>query len=288
MVPSTRDLSASDASLPSGTLPANHSPDLTAPDALKSTEPAEPARSTESAKSVEPIEPATQISPPKLIVQGVAVRLATILMYSVAYCIVMGQQLLQSMASRIFHRLRRALLTFPSWGGWLDTAAIALFYGCIVLIVGFTTNLLSLPFPEELSREALNPSRLLAQMLPENFLTFIGTALVIPALLEELVFRALLMPRREERLKRKWAWIALALGLFVASYPFLSHVGHQYFEAESLELLTRRSFLALALLLGLGASWLYRRTGSIWSPVLFHWVAVVAWKFFGGAVPFLL
>lgn len=188
--------------------------------------------------------------------------------------------MLTRMIARIFRRLRRSLLTFPNLGGWLDTATVTLLFGCIAVVVGFTVGLIHLPLPTELSREALAPDVLLAEAVPSNMLAFAGAAFFVPVLLEELVFRVLLLPRREERLPRwrKWSWSALALGAFVAWYPLSA----KYLFPIAQSVFQQPSFLILITLLGLGATVLYRRTGSVWTAVTFHWLTILGWKLLGG------
>lgn len=209
------------------------------------------------------------------------VRLGNVLIKLLVLSIVGIQLTLTRMIARIFRRLRRALFTFPTTGGWLDTATVTLLFGCIAVIVGFITGLLQLPLPTEFSRETLTPQTLLAAAVPDNLLNFAGAAFFVPVLVEELLFRALLLPRREERLPlwRKWSWAALALGAFVAWYPFIST---QYFFTAAQPVVSQNSVLILLTLLGLGCTVLYRRTGSIWTAVIFHWLALVGWKLLGG------
>jgi predicted Abi (CAAX) family protease len=102
-------------------------------------------------------------------------------------------------------------------------------------------------------------------------------ALFIPALGEELVFRAALMPGRHEG-ARPLPWIALSVVLFTAW-----HVMESTFLPGAAAAFLRADFLALAAVLGLLCALLRWRSGSIWTAVALHWLVVVAWQgWFGG------
>lgn len=101
--------------------------------------------------------------------------------------------------------------------------------------------------------------------------------LILPALLEELIFRVLLLPHPTEAVQSHTLgiWLAISLGLFVIYHPLnaltLYPAGNPTF--------LRPAFLALAGLLGLTCSLVYLQTGSLWLPTLIHWIVVGAWVF---------
>ena len=102
-------------------------------------------------------------------------------------------------------------------------------------------------------------------------------ALVIPAFGEELFFRAALVPARTET-ARPALWIGPSVALFTAW-----HVLETTFLPGSAATFLRADFLALAAALGLLCALLGWRSGSIWTAVALHWLAVVAWQgWFGG------
>ncbi|MEQ1709753.1 MAG: CPBP family glutamic-type intramembrane protease [Terricaulis sp.] len=102
-------------------------------------------------------------------------------------------------------------------------------------------------------------------------------ALLIPALGEEFVFRAMLVPSRDEA-PNALRPIALSVVLFAAW-----HVVETLFLPGSAATFLRADFLALAALLGLLCAILRWRSGSIWTAVALHWIIVVAWQgWFGG------
>jgi predicted Abi (CAAX) family protease len=102
-------------------------------------------------------------------------------------------------------------------------------------------------------------------------------ALLIPALGEELFFRAALAPGREEG-GRVAAPIVNSTLLFT-----LWHVVETGFLPGSAATFLRADFLTLAALLGLACAILRWRSNSIWTAVALHWIVVVAWQgWFGG------
>ncbi len=153
-------------------------------------------------------------------------------------------------------RLARAVLTLPRLRDWLELAAATAALAVVVGPVGFWTGLLTWrPRPAgEIAALALS-------------------AVFVPALGEELPFRAALIPDRGET-SRAGVAILASTTLFC-----LWHV----VEAEVIlprarALFLRPDFLAWTVALGLVCALLRRRSGSIWPPVLLHWLAVVAWQ----------
>ncbi len=207
-------------------------------------------------------------------------RSGKLLMRGLKHSLVLAKMRVHAIGTRLSRRLQRAVFTWPSRVGWIDTVIVTLLYGCIALVVGFASGLVNPPIPSEISRELFAPKALVAALLPDHFWTFAGISFLLPALAEELVFRVLWVPRREERSPRwrKWAWAALALGAFVLWHP----LNARFFLTDAQSVFTQPSFLGLAALLGLACTVLYQRTGSVWSPVVFHWLVGVGWKLLGG------
>lgn len=97
----------------------------------------------------------------------------------------------------------------------------------------------------------------------------------MPALVEEIVFRVLIIPY-PTGLNQFWPTVglmALSLILFVAYHPLNARL----FYHAARPLFFQFHFLALATLLGFGATVLYWLTGSLWLIALFHWAIVVVW-----------
>lgn len=99
--------------------------------------------------------------------------------------------------------------------------------------------------------------------------------LLTPSLIEETLFRAALMPHPLEGLGAwdSFAWGALSVGLFVAWHP----VAGRLWYPQGRRLFDDGRFLLLASLLGVVCVVAYQSTGSIWPPVLIHWLVVLIW-----------
>jgi predicted Abi (CAAX) family protease len=108
------------------------------------------------------------------------------------------------------------------------------------------------------------------QLLPRAAALF-----VFPALGEELLFRVLLLPSSFDGVRplALVPWVALSVGLFVAWHPLMART-----RRDPLRILLRDPrFLVQVTLLGLACSLAYLVSGSIWPPVLIHWLTVVVW-----------
>ena len=99
--------------------------------------------------------------------------------------------------------------------------------------------------------------------------------LLMPAFVEELLFRGLLLPQPLEGVApaAMAAWIGLSVGLFVLYHPLAGRLWYP----EGRELFERAPFLQECALLGLACALAYALSGSLWWAVLIHWLAVTLW-----------
>jgi len=99
--------------------------------------------------------------------------------------------------------------------------------------------------------------------------------LLMPALGEELLFRVALLPHPHggADLGRFWAWGALNVGLFVLYHPLAA----LFWDRRQPAVFHDPRFLVQCALLGTACVLAYAATGSLWPPVLIHWLAVTAW-----------
>ena len=99
--------------------------------------------------------------------------------------------------------------------------------------------------------------------------------LVMPALLEELLFRVVLLPAPLEGASAlaTVGWTGLSLGLFVGYHPLAARL---WYPAGG-RLFQDGRFLLACSLLGLICSLAYLQSGSLWPPLLIHWVVVAIW-----------
>jgi predicted Abi (CAAX) family protease len=108
---------------------------------------------------------------------------------------------------------------------------------------------------------------------PGRLVLFALVAVVVPSLGEEILFRASLVPHRTEG-GPWWGWVFASLVLFALWHPLNAAL----FLPRAWPLFSDPRFVVLTLLLGVALSVLYRRTGSLWPGVAFHWAVVVGWK----------
>jgi predicted Abi (CAAX) family protease len=97
--------------------------------------------------------------------------------------------------------------------------------------------------------------------------------LIIPAVAEELVFRVLLLPSPVEAIAfpALLPWLALSVGGFVAWHGLILAIRR---GAPPLPVAQPRVLVRMSLLGGLCAV-AYVLSGSLWPPVLIHWLALV-------------
>ncbi|MEB3331826.1 MAG: CPBP family glutamic-type intramembrane protease [Synechococcaceae cyanobacterium] len=99
--------------------------------------------------------------------------------------------------------------------------------------------------------------------------------LLMPAFVEELLFRGLLLPSPLEGTPAgvMGAWLALSTGLFVFYHPISARLWY----APGRALFDDPRFLGQCTLLGLACALAYGLSASLWWAVLIHWLAVLVW-----------
>lgn len=168
-----------------------------------------------------------------------------------------------------FSRLVEATTTFPTSTGWLISGVILILYGLIALVWGVKTGFL--------------PSRppFSSQSLSTQLRLWVGS-LIMPALVEELLFRSLIIPHPQEGVY--WLtlllWIGVSLLLFVVYHPLNARTFYPAGNPTFFD----PTFLALATLLGIACTCTYSLTGSIWPGTLIHWLVVAIWLLYLGGL----
>lgn len=156
--------------------------------------------------------------------------------------------------------LRAAILTFPPVRTWLHCLLVYAVFSALTLSIGFGSGL-------------LRP--ILADLSPKTFALLAITTLLSPALLEEVIFRVLPLPRDATRVtKPRLALVStLSLVAFIAAHP----LGAWLFRPAAWALFTSPDFLVIAALLGAASTAVYLISKSLWPSVLLHWTAVLTW-----------
>lgn len=98
-------------------------------------------------------------------------------------------------------------------------------------------------------------------------------AFFFPALFEETVFRGVLNP------SQTLLSVCLSTALFVLWHP----VAGYFLIREAFPYMVDPRFLLFVTIFGLLFCGLRRFTGSLWTPILCHWILIVIWKGLGGA-----
>jgi predicted Abi (CAAX) family protease len=169
--------------------------------------------------------------------------------------------------SKMVLRFWSGMTTFPKMMGWLSSLGLMFTYGVIALGFGWKTGFLR--FDNQFKGSWLHE------------ILFVGKLFFLPALVEEFLFRLLLIPHPIETaiFGDLVKWSLISLGAFVIYHPLNALV----FYPPGKPTFWDWRFLTLAGLLGAVCSIAYYTTGSIWPSILIHWVVVVGWiKLFGG------
>ena len=160
----------------------------------------------------------------------------------------------------LVQRVVIACLTLPDLQAWTFSGLLLLGYTLIALPVGFKFGFIQ--------------GRLANLSWQQMGLVTIA-ALLSPGISEELVFRVLLLPHPTEAAAplNLWIWSAIGLFLFILYHPLNAF---SFFPAGR-KTFVNPVFLSLAALLGIICTLAYLQSGSLWLPVLLHWIVVVVW-----------
>ena len=151
-----------------------------------------------------------------------------------------------------------ALRTWPNLRGWFRCGAELLWAVPALLLVAYFGDLVRIGPP----------------VGPQEIAMIAATLFVTPALGEELLFRATVIPRQEPR----WPWLVLSATLFVLWHPLQAvTIGPPWAGA-----FLNPWFLAAVAFLGAALARMYAASRSIWPPVVAHWLVVFVWKAFLG------
>ena len=163
--------------------------------------------------------------------------------------------------------LKLALTTRPGWAGWRWCLGLTIIYGIAALPIGVLTGFLR------------------KDMLAGRWGKFVRIALALliqPGLLEELAFRALLLPHPGEGVS--WRRTLVSAGAGLAAFILYHPLNGLTLSPTARPLFTDWAFLLQAALLGIACSAAYLISGSIWPSIFMHWLPVTIWILcFGGA-----
>ena len=176
---------------------------------------------------------------------------------------------IRSFADQRLDDLRRAFTTLPAARTWLTCASVYAIFLVVAAPIGLVSGLLRPDMPH---------------LAWQNGILTAVLIFIQPALLEEVLFRGLMLPRERRSLTRRRVVLvaAAALTLYVASHPLNARL----FRPEMLGVFASPVYLVLVTLLGLACTATYFISRSIWPPVAIHWMTVMMWLWFlgGGAL----
>ncbi|ESQ94592.1 hypothetical protein ABENE_00435 [Asticcacaulis benevestitus DSM 16100 = ATCC BAA-896] len=154
----------------------------------------------------------------------------------------------------LFHRLKRAVLTWPEGRQWRVCFIIGAVCLVFIAAIGGFGGLL------------------IWQPLWHGAAVRLVMVMAMPAFTEELVFRGVLVPDKGE-IRRPVLWIGLAVLVFM-----LWHVFEAVVILPNAQLFLASAFLICAGVLGLACTIMRYHTGSLWPAVLFHGLVVWLWQ----------
>jgi predicted Abi (CAAX) family protease len=167
--------------------------------------------------------------------------------------------------STVLRRFSDGLFTPLGGSGTGPALAVLLVYAALALELGRRSSFL----PDGWNRHSWR-FRPLAPLLRQA-----GWLFLMPSLLEELAFRVALLPHPLEGPSpaASLGWGALSVGLFVVYHPL---AGVSWYP-QARQVFHDPRFLLQCSLLGVACVLTYNLTGSLWAPVLIHWLAVTLW-----------
>jgi predicted Abi (CAAX) family protease len=173
--------------------------------------------------------------------------------------------MLKNFLQRRVQDLILSLITKPSKADIIFSVTVTLIYAAIALPVGLFTGFLKI--------HVLQMSTLTMVTLPVSLL-------VMPSLLEELFFRALMLPHktRKNTVQKKVFLSLFSIFAFIAWHP----LNAMTMNAAAYPIFTDPVFLLLAALMACACTIAYLKSGSVWIPVSIHWITVLVWLFFLG------
>lgn len=154
---------------------------------------------------------------------------------------------------RLLQRVVAATITPPQPRSWWYAIALLFLYGVIYLPYGFAVSFLKLD----------------VQTNWQTVLGVLASSFVMPGVVEELMFRVLLVPRATESflIWQRWGWIGGSWVLFLLYH--LHPLTPLFFREPA--------FLIGAGLVGIICTVSYIQSRSLWVPAVIHWVIVANW-----------
>ncbi len=157
-------------------------------------------------------------------------------------------------------RLKTALSTPFSSANLLQLGLSLIGLAILLLFIGFKSGFLKVNVLEKSWEEIVK---------------IVAFSLIMPGLSEEILFRILFLPHPTEKpsIKKQIIWGVITLTAFIIYHPLQGLT----WNPAGREVFMEPIFLILAALLGVMCTIAYYWVGSLWLPVVVHWVAVSIW-----------
>ncbi|MEH2168506.1 MAG: CPBP family glutamic-type intramembrane protease [Nostoc sp.] len=167
---------------------------------------------------------------------------------------------LSELSSLIKFRLINSVSTFINSNDWIWIITLFIIFSLVGIPLGFKLGLLRFE---------------IAKISCKILLRTALITLIIPVAAEEAFFRVLLLPNKVEQasLVTNWLWGSISLILFVVYHP----LNATFFIRNARATFNSFAFLTLAAILGIVCTIAYLKSGSIYPPVILHWVFVLGW-----------
>ena len=176
--------------------------------------------------------------------------------------------------SFLFNRLidvKRGLVTLPKGSAILFSVVVFFMYMAVALSIGFCSGFFAI--------EIFQTNIWVMLVLPISLF-------FVPSLVEEIVFRGLLLPHRSRGISSRplFFYAVFSIVAFIVWHP----LNAMTINPAAYSMFTDPVFLCLAALMAIACTITYLETGSIWVPIAIHWLTVVVWVFFLSGRNFVL
>ena len=161
-----------------------------------------------------------------------------------------------------FSDVKRGLTTLPKGSDLLFSVVVFFIYMAVALPLGLCTGFFVIGIIKT------NIWMMIALPISLFF---------IPSLLEEIVFRGLLLPHKERAVSsiHVLSYAAFSIALFIAWHP----INAMTINPPAYTMFANPLFLSLAALMAIACTITYIKTGSLWVPIAIHWLTVLVWVF---------
>ncbi|HEX9949922.1 MAG TPA: CPBP family glutamic-type intramembrane protease [Thermodesulfobacteriota bacterium] len=159
--------------------------------------------------------------------------------------------------------LKCGLLTLPKGSDIIFSVVVFLIYILVALSIGFCSGFFNI--------KVLKADSWVMIILPISLF-------FVPSLFEETFFRGLLLPHKSRATSTGLLLLYSLFSIFV--FIVWHPINAMTINHPAFAIFTNLVFLCLAALMGIACTITYLKTGSLWIPIVIHWLTVLAWVFF--------